>query len=323
MPLNEKQLEAFRSVFYPYASRTLERVKSQGGRFAYYTSAATAMMILRNSTMWMRNTLVMNDFSEVEHGLECVTKAYKSAAGTKLQQFLNAQFEGITEEIAETFNAWIPGFRRDTYVLCLSEHVAEDDRYGRLSMWRAYGGNAGVAIVINGDVLFRESDALAAYSMPVAYLDEVGLQEEFNAVADSIGKNASFLQALGRTGTKDAIFHMLRYASICTKHPAFREEQEWRVVSSPALQSSSLVPVDVEVIGGIPQKVLKIKLEDHPDKGLTGLEPNQLIDRVLIGPCEHSAVIQQALLQTLNDAGIKDPGSKIFNTGIPLRDNQR
>lgn len=69
--------------------------------------------------------------------------------------------------------------------------------------------------------------------------------------------------------------------------------------------------------------MLKIKLADHPDKGLVGLEPARLIDRVLIGPCEHTEVIGQALWQALDSAGVPNPGDKITHTGIPLRPNQR
>ena len=323
MAISPELLQAYKEAFLPYVAKAADRVQATGGQFVYYTTASTAMQILRGREVWMRNTMVMNDFSEVEHGLSCVIGAYKSEAGNALKRLLEQQYEGISAEIESLFDAWIPGFRRDTFVLCLSEHPPEESRHGRLSMWRAYGGDAGVALVMNGDVLFRPSNALAAYSSPVAYLDEETLQHEFDAVATGIKQNAELLRNLGRDGTKEAIFHMLRFATICTKHPAFAEEREWRVVASPALESSPLLPVQVEVIGGIPQRVLKVKLVDHPDMGLTGLEPRALIDRVLIGPCAHAEVIGQALWRALDDAGVADAGSKIVYTGIPLRANQR
>ena len=40
--------------------------------------------------------------------------------------------------------------RTDTYLTCVSEHKAEEDTLGRLSMWRAYyGGTNGVALVMD------------------------------------------------------------------------------------------------------------------------------------------------------------------------------
>lgn len=260
MAIEPELLQAYKEAFLPYAARATDRLQAMGGRFAYYTTASTALQILRGGEIWMRNTMVMNDFSEVEHGLSCVVKAYRSSAGATLKVLLEQQYNGISAEIEQLFNAWIPGFRRDTFVLCLSEHPPEEDRHGRLSMWRAYGGDAGVAIVVNGDVLFRPSNALAAYSSPVAYLDEDSLEHELAAVASGMAQNTSLLQQLGRDGTKTAIFHMLRYAAVCTKHPAFAEEREWRVVASPALESSPLLPVHIETIAGIPQRCSRSNL---------------------------------------------------------------
>jgi len=323
MSVDPAILEDYKATFFPYAARATDRVQQSGGRFVYYTTASTALRIIRGRELWMRSTQVMNDFMEVEHGVTCLLEAYKSPAGAALDAEIDKLFAGLSQEIKNLFTAWVPGFQADTFVACLSEHPPEEDRYGRLSMWRAYGGTAGVALVINGGVLFRPSNALGAYSSPVAYLDVPGVQKEIALVASNVAANPQLLQALGREGVKNAIFNMLRFAAVCTKHPAFSEEREWRVVASPALEASPLLPTHVEAIGGIPQKVLKLALADHPDKGLVGLAPAQLIDRVLIGPCEHSSVIGQAIWLAMSEAGVPDPHHKIIHTGIPLRENQR
>lgn len=323
MAIPAELIADYKAAFLPYATAATDRVHAMGCRFAYYTTAATALQVLIGKQIWMRNTTVMNDFSEVEHGLACVVEAYNSEVGSRLKAILDEVHPRISEEFESLFNAWIPGFKRDTFVACLSEHPPHEDRHGRLSMWRAYGGVAGVALIVNGDVLFRPSNALAAYSSPVAYLDKGALDNELDAVATALAQDKTMLMQLGREGTKDAIFHMLRFAAVCTKHPAFAEEREWRIVASPAIESSPLLPVQLETIGGIPQRVLKIKLENHPEQGLTGLSPAELIERVLIGPCEHAEVIGQAIWRALEMAGVPDAGNKIVYTGIPLRANQR
>lgn len=323
MSTDEADLDAYRRTLFPYAAQATDRMRKSGGRFAYYTSAATAMQIFKAREIWMRNALVMNDYMEVEHGVSCVERAYRSTAGEALSAALDGQFPGLASEIESLFAAWVPGFRRDTFVTCLSEHSVDEDQYGRLSMWRAYGGVAGVALILNGDVLFRPSTALEAYSSPVAYLDEREFANELATVAAKISAKPEVLLGLGRDGAKGAVFTMLRFAAVCTKHPAFREEREWRVIASPALAASPLLPMHLETVGGIPQRVLKIKLEDHPDQGLIGLEPAKLLERVLIGPCEHADVIWQALVDAMSGAGVPDAHEKIFDTGIPLRANQR
>jgi hypothetical protein len=89
------------------------------------------------------------------------------------------------------------------------------------------------------------------------------------------------------------------------------------------MQRSDLLAPQIEVIGGMPQTVLKIKLQDRPELGLVGLSLPKFLDRVLIGPCEYPSVIQRALNQLLSELDITNPENKVIDTMIPLRANQR
>lgn len=322
MPAGPIDPKVYQNISFRFVTEAQKRVKESAVRFAYYTTARTALQILRNREIWMRSTLTMKDFMEVRHGLQCLRGAYRSPAGQQLDDALEACFPGISTEIKNQFDAWIPGFEQDTFITCLSEHLPHEDLHGRLSMWRAYGGTSGVALVLNGEVMFTESDALAAYSSPVAYMTDREVGIELRELAEKIQANRAQVQAVGRDTLRNQIFHAFRFAAVCTKHPAFAEEKEWRVVSSPAIQQSDLLQSHVELIGDVPQTVLKIKLEDHPDRGLIGLSPKLLLDRVLIGPCEHPLVIQRAIRTILKDLNIPDAMGKVHITGIPLRPNQ-
>ncbi len=323
MSIDASHLAIYPKTLFPYAMAAAERVVNAGGRFVYYTTADTANQILRKRQIWMRNTRVMNDFMEVDHGLQCLKDAYASEAGSSLKANMERHHAGITGEFENLFNGWVPKIRSGTFVTCLSEHSSAEDSFGRLSMWRAYGGTAGVALVFDGGVLIRPSDALAAYSSPVAYIDGLGMQREMAAIAAAIAREPQLFDQTTREEALGSLFHMFRFAAVCTKHPAFSEEQEWRVVAMPSLSSSSLVANEVETIGGVPQQVLKIPLQDQPDQGLIGLSPATLIDKVLIGPCEHADVIAQAMQEALAVAGVPNPNERIVFTGIPLRPNQR
>src|SRR5262249_18629266 len=147
----------------------------------------------------------------------------------------------------------------ETYLTCLSEHRAEEDTCGRLSMWRAYGGTTGVAVVLNGDVMFAESNALGIYSSPVNYYTEKQFNNNLAAIADAMAKNREFIIAAGKPAMMNMIFMFFLFSVICTKHPGFEEELEWRVVCSPALRGpTNRVRSSVEVVRGIPQLVYKI-----------------------------------------------------------------
>src|SRR5882762_5813644 len=153
-------------VFHPYALDQLMNVASNGTRFVHYTSAEVAMNILRTKEVWMKNASCMNDFMEVEYGLDSLRKAYSA---TDFKSVLDQVFNGITGEIENLFNGWTPYFRTDTYLSCVSEHLDQEDLFGRLSMWRAYGGTTGVALVLNNSVFLNPSTSnLNVYSSPVA-----------------------------------------------------------------------------------------------------------------------------------------------------------
>ena len=134
-------------VFYPYAFEQVGRAQARGTRFVHYTNADAAMNILKSKEIWMRNASCMNDYTEVTHGLECLSAAYHGNAGNRIKSELNKLFDGISGQIESLFDGWQSTLETDTYLTCLSEHVDSEDEYGRLSMWRAYSKSTGIALV--------------------------------------------------------------------------------------------------------------------------------------------------------------------------------
>jgi hypothetical protein len=224
------QKERIQQIFFQYAYQKAEEIKKQKGLFVYYTSAETATSIIEKRQIWMRNTMTMNDYREVEHGFDCLNKAYKGEPGIKFNAVLNSCFHGLAEEVSSLFNSWLPTIRFDSYITCLSEHLPSENMHGRLSMWRAYGNQTGVALVLNGDVIFSESDVLKAYTSPVLYINQEGFSEAFMNIAERMKEETEFIVSLGRELVKNVVFNMFRFAVLCTKHPGFHEEREWRVV---------------------------------------------------------------------------------------------
>ena len=271
----------------------------------------------------MRSTSVMNDFTEINHGLDCLMEAYGSEVGTALKSALNNYFDNISSEIEANFDSWRPSIESDTFITSVSEHVASEDFYGRLSMWRAYGGDFGFALIINGGVMLRPSNALGAYSTPVDYLDRNEIFQALKTITKNIESNVDYVKSLSRNELKTIIFTVLRFAVVCTKHPAFLEEREWRIIATRGLYDQSRLVHSIETIGGIPQSILKIKLEDHPEEGLDGFALPTFLDRILIGPCEYPQVIKRTFVSLLTDAKVENPEGKVHITGVPLRANQR
>lgn len=307
------------SLFFPWARRQFDALKSRNGRLAHYTSADVALSIIQNRRVWMRNAQTMNDFSEIEHGKFCLFTAYQSAPGQKLQAVLERTHPGFCKDLSERFNSWLPAFENDTFLACFSEHAEEEDKLGRLSMWRAYGRSNGVALILNNRPFVEPSDALKAYTSPVAYFSQGQFHQNFYEVAAAAEVNEAALAAVGYDELMGYVFTAFRFSILCTKHPGFHEEREWRVVYGPSFDKSEHMDHTVEVIGGVPQRVCKIPLKNIPDEGFFGAEIAELLDRIIIGPTDHGVAMYQAFCQALEEAGIADPAAKVILSEIPLR----
>jgi hypothetical protein len=261
---------------------------------------------------------MMNDFSEIAHGFTCLSEAYQGSPGQAFKAALECCFPGLSEDVEGIFNGLLPSIRGQTYLFCVSEHPSYEDQRGRLSMWRAYGGATGVALVMNAEVMHAESNVLGVYSSPVYYANTPEFAEEFATVAANIRHEVAYLRQCGKETVKESVLTMMHFAVLCTKHPGFREELEWRVIASPNLYPGHREHV-VEIVSGVPQLVVKISLENRPDDGLIGLALPELLDRIIVGPCEFPQVTAQAFIRLLGDAGISNPEGRVTIADIPLR----
>src|SRR5262249_26257604 len=72
-------------------------------------------------------------------------------------------------------------------------------------------------------------------------------------------------------------------AVTCLKHEGFREEREWRVIHLPHMRPSPLMESSPETVGGIPQTVYKIPLDEKKSDELADLSFVRLFDRMIIG----------------------------------------
>lgn len=301
---------------------TIERqngVKSNDTRFAHYTSAEVAMSIIQNSEVWMRNAITMNDFSEISYGRTAVFNAWNAPGGLKLQEALENVHEGAVAEITTLFTSWQGDLETKTYLTSLSEHDAEEDNLGRLSMWRAYGGRNGVALILNRTPLESETNELKAYTTPVFYGDQHSVEAQFDRMANAITQNIGMMQLLPMAELANMMFIALRFTVLGTKHPAFSEEREWRVIYSPNLELSPVIEAIVHPVRGVPQIIQKLPLRNDPQNGLYGAAIPDLLHRVIIGPTDDPVAMRDAFLVLLDQAGVPNPEERVWMSGIPLR----
>jgi hypothetical protein len=251
--------------------------------------------------------------------LSASLKRMRVHPGQRLQQALNSIHSGFTDELKSRFDPLAPAVLEHTYLTCVSEHRDDEDEHGRLSMWRAYGGATGVAIVMNSHAFVAPSDALNAWTTPVNYIRRHEFIRQLDGVADAVQADFSFLGSIPRDILVEAVARALIFAAVGLKHIGFEEEREWRVVHLPHLATSRRLVEDHISIRGIPQPIFKIPMVNYPEEGFTGAEPHELINRIIIGPTQYPVAVRSSLLARLYALKVPNPEHKIVVSGIPLR----
>ena len=322
-------------LFFPEAARRQAKIQENGVRFVHYTSAAAGLAILRSGRMLLRNSLLMNDFSEVEYGRNCLFTAYRGPTGDRLKAIMRTIQVDLPEILESNFDAMFLDVRNETYLVAISEHGNQEfgdeleDRFGRLSMWRAYASKNGVAFVFNNRPFMTESNVLNAFTSPVTYATPDTFTCKFDELVVGLENNIALLKKhMSGSYFHDCLISAFRFATQSTKHPAFSEEREWRVIYSPTIlqrggemtpEQLIKIPTEIMDLNGVPQRTYAIPFKDYPDEGFIGATVPDLVDRVLIGPTLDAYAIAQAYVAELTGQGVSHAHEKVVITGVPLR----
>jgi hypothetical protein len=308
------------ALFFPDYVEGLKTITSGTIKFAYYTGAETAMKVIQNNEIWLRNTRGMNDYSEVEHGLESFRTAFSdSVEGKSFRDYINTTFPGTIEELVRRFDGWLPSIRQQTYIACVSMHESSDDDHGRLSMWRAYGGKKSIALVFNNKPFTNDTDALKTTFYPVIYRNDDYARQYLSGLESRMRDNHQLLSGMAPDELLAWLFELCKTMVLCVKHPGFKEEREWRLIYSPDFEKSPNVMGSIESVDGVPQQVYKVKFKNVPDNNLTNATLPECLDRVIIGPSDDAPLLIDSFRKLLDEAGVQNPSEKVFYSGIPLR----
>jgi len=331
--LTEEQLRLLfqlESIFMPQARRQREdaynrlketRIGDGQLRFVHYTSAEAAIKIIRSKRLWMRNTTCMADYREVLHGYDILYKVFSDRSkGGAFVSALDECVSGVGQEAFNLFDTWWNQSKFDIYVTSISEHDKREDDYGRLSMWRAFGGSGvRVALVIKVPKVSQGALALGLMFSPVAYLREEEVHAVIQEVVQNIGANCNFLRSLNRDVLIGTVLNMLVAGVTCLKHEGFREEREWRALYIPKLQTSPIMESTTEVVAGVPQLVYKVPLDASVSPDLADLDFSRIFDRLIIGPSSYPWVLYDSFTRELAQAGIQAARDQVWNSNIPIR----
>lgn len=318
----QSAVELLFSILSPDLTTEAAKLASGEYQLVHYTSAENALNILKSDQFWLRNVRCMNDYSEIQHGIELLLRVFNENDDARINRLISIfdqAAEGAAKAAIDAFNSWIPSLPDNTFIGCLSLFDPLDS-YGRLSMWRAYSSNrAGVALVMNNQPFLAETDSLKAYSLPVAYVSDQEFADGIDRCLSALEQNIPTIKTLNAETVNNTIFWWLLCLAVGLKHPAFVEEREWRVIYIPSMDRSPVIEEAVESVGGLPQVVQKIPLKDEPQNGLHGADIPQLINKILIGPTEFPLVLRDAFVTALSNKNVPDAEQKVAISFIPLR----
>lgn len=309
-----------KEIFFPDGDEQRAPFRSGEKKFAYYTSADTAIKIIENGEIWLRNATVMNDFLEIEHGHQCIDALWAGSEGERLRQFI----EKIKPDGAAQLWSLLTGVSRDryagTYITSLTEHGqgASESTLGRLSMWRAYGGNTNACLVIDPVVIRDEKRGDGLFINPVMYRNPDDFIRYFSNIMNLMEENVDVIRHINIV---ELLFSLFTHFSVLLKHPGFHEENEWRVYTGKYLSPNREIPLTTTLvsIGGVPQKIAKINVRDLKDEKGQSLSMDRIIEKVIIGPSPYGIVLKEAIESAMQKAHFGNPSERAVNSRIPLR----
>ena len=317
--------------------RAVKNLKSGQMFSAHYTDAQNLFRILEGKSVFLRNARTLGDYTEIDHGFRLIEKAVGSPSGERLSGAITSIWPNYSlRTIWDLFvHNHMLKIREETYVFSMCEHPVSGKArdFGRLSMWRCYGGaSRPVALVINPfRSSFIQSDAVGMYTFPVEYVvpdgdGDDGLENwilrEFCAIADVLVSNRSQLSSVDPAIAAGYMMRSFHLMGVRSKHKAFEEEKEWRVVWTPYL-AGPLPPGAIEITNyfGYPQKILRLNLGPYSGDGTTSIDLslNNILHKVLIGPASDADLVRHSVIAKLEEAGVRDAASRVEITNIPLR----
>lgn len=277
-------------------------------RLFHYTDAAGLLGILSNDVLWASHIQYMNDSQEVEYGKEVIKEAIEIAKKAHPSERLQTFFDDIS--IMMGFDDL-----REVFVACFCEDG------NLLSQWRAYAQHgAGFSIGFQFAPVSDSQDAVMGHEFRfrrVLY----DKSKQLNMLARIFDCIAAYLE--GASDFEQAMYacsiHFIRATSelsLCFKHSAFQEENEWRALLLIDRTDRSANPYDVKFRSSrnllIPYIEQKIAASAGP--GAHWLP----IDQIYIGPSNNHNLAAKSL-QWLIDITERPQAVEILKADIPLR----
>jgi len=269
----------------------------------HYTTLQGAYGIITSKQLWLTKIQHLNDVSELRHAIELFRETVKNWRGT-----ITTDERSFIDRVAHQLGSFT-----ETNI-CVASFCEDGDL---LSQWRGYGAGAtGIALGFSGAYLKTLSNRgfLNCWKCIYERRDHQIIIGElvdmalccFRMREDLPSDAAKEKFADNIVGYFNTTF--LRVAPVL-KDPNFREEQEWRIITTP--QKSTHDNFDVVFAGSRLLPIFRLefptKKEDEPD----------VLGAIRIGPTANADLTSNALFTLLTKHGYT--GCSIQPSLIPYR----
>jgi hypothetical protein len=262
-----------------------------GDLFAHYTSLEALSAIIASGELRFYGSYNLNDTGEFLFGAEAVEEFLDSHATLTKRFFGFSDWADIEGEIRKN----VKDIERSAYISCLSRHTSKDSkRHGNLSMWKSYGKERPVAIMLDPYFLELDSRRKGVFTFPVRYVSPSDRLSEVLRIERNIGETGASVSS-SRAQALQFIRAVVGYCYYL-KHNAFEYENEWRMVHDEQFFAAEDRANFYRIpCGERPCFALRLNEQYRGDKPLTlSGKPNylkirNLIRGVVVGPSKHQS----------------------------------
>lgn len=307
------------NIFNADYNERVSYLKQNDLKLAHYTSAAVALKIIDNKEIWLNNVGNMNDYREVELGKNLLAKTFnKTDEGKRLKNILSEIDKDLSKNLIVRYNKIVDDLD-NTYAFCLTEHKKDYDKYGKLSMWRAYAPKNGIAIILNLEPFIEEARKTSAFTIPMFYYDYEEFADKFKEFVDKIEENIDLFKTITTEEALEFLYRKFLVSVLSLKHKGFEEEKEWRILYNNIVYiPDELVIEKFEMVNGTPRIVYVLNFEQLNDFGYS-TNLNNILYKIIIGPSDNPKQLQEIFIKKLKENGVTNAESKVVISEIPVR----
>ncbi len=276
-------------------------------RLYHYTSFAGLLGIVDKRALWASDIRYMNDSAELKHTADLIRAEItrRIDAGHQRPELLNQFLDWVTHRITNGHMLFASSFRANGNLL---------------SQWRGYSRlGKGVSLGFNPEYILRCAAQQAFQIGRCIYdcnhqaslirqvvdaVESLAAEHDRNALQDNLSVDKSY-RAVFQLIESD----LLRIAAIL-KHPSFREEEEWRIVS-PVVTDFVKAPVEFREGTSMLVPFIQFNLLEENASAIG-------IEHLFLGPTPNIIISMNSLAMFLSKSGIQ-PSKGISYCQIPFR----